>query len=46
MAFNHVTVDDVTVSSAHHYSGAADMDSSATLINRLGEHQYNGVGLE
>ena len=46
IAFNHVTVDDVTVSSAHQYNGAADMTSSVTLNNRLAEHQYNDVNLQ
>ncbi len=46
IAFNHVTVDDVTVYSAHQYGGAADMTGSVTLISRLAEHQYNGVSLE
>ena len=41
IAFNHVTVDDVTVSSAHNYNGAADMTGSVTLNDRLEEHQYN-----
>ncbi len=46
IAFNHVTVDDVTVDSAHQYSGAADMTGSVTLTSRLAEHQYNGVSLQ
>ncbi len=43
MAFNHVTVDDVSMYSAHHYSGAADQQGSVTLTGRLTEHQYSGV---
>lgn len=43
IAFNHVTVDDVIVSSAHNYSGAANQTGTATLNNRLVEHQYTGV---
>lgn len=46
MAFNHVTVDDVTVFSAHNYNGAADKTGTATLNSRLVEHQYDGVGLQ
>lgn len=44
IAFNHVTVDDVTIQSAHNYDGVADQTGSVTLSNRLVEHQYNGVG--
>ena len=46
IAFNHVTVDNVTVYSAHNYSGTPDQTGSATLSNRLVEHQYNGVSLQ
>ena len=46
IAFNHVTVDDVTIYSAHNYAGVADQTGSATLSNRLVEHQYNGVSLQ
>lgn len=46
IAFNHVTVDEVTVDSAHNYNGAADMTGSVTLNDRLEEHQYNGVSLQ
>jgi outer membrane protein assembly factor BamB len=45
MAFNHVTVDNVTISSAHNYSGAANQTGIATLNSRLVEHQYTGVGI-
>lgn len=45
IAFNHVTVDDVRVYSAHHYHGVSDMTGSLTLNNRLMEHQYSGVSL-
>ena len=46
IAFNHVTVDDVTVSSAHQYTGAAQQTGAATLSSRLVEHEYNGVGIQ
>ena len=46
MAFNHVTVDDVMVYSAHNYDGAADKTGSVTLNSRLDEHQYDGVSLQ
>lgn len=46
IAFNHVTVDDVDISSAHGYDGAADQSGTATLQKRLVEHQYDGVSLE
>jgi len=43
MAFNHVTVDDVSVYSM---SGEKSQSSTATLNNRLVEHQYDGVGID
>jgi hypothetical protein len=43
MAFNHVTVDGVEISSAHHYDGSADQSGSATLEARLVVHPYTGV---
>jgi len=46
IAFNHVTVDDVTVYSAHQYAGAAQQTGTAALTNRLVEHQYNGVAIQ
>lgn len=46
IAFNHVTVDDVTVASAHHYAGTADKTGIVTLNSRLAEHQYDGVSLK
>ena len=46
IAFNHVTVDPVTVFSAHHYAGTAQQTGTATLANRLVEHQYNGVAID
>ena len=46
MAFNHVTVDGVDISSAHQYSGLADQTGTAALERRLVEHQYNGVSLQ
>ena len=44
IAFNHVTADDIVVSSAHYYKDTADQVGTLTLNDRLGEHQYNGVG--
>jgi len=46
MAFNHVTVDDVDISSAKEFSGSIDQFGTATLNDRLLEHQYDGVGLQ
>ena len=43
MAFNHVTVDDVSVYSM---GGEASQSSTATLNTRLVEHQYSGVAIE
>jgi hypothetical protein len=45
MAFNHVTVDNVAISSAHHYAGAAQQTGTAALTNRLVQHEYTGVGI-
>jgi hypothetical protein len=44
IAFNHVTVDPVSVYSAHHYSGSAQQSGQITLGTRLAEHTYTGVG--
>ena len=44
LAFNHVTVDDVGIMSAHNFEGSADQSGTATLGGRLVEHQYTGVG--
>jgi len=44
IAFNHVTVDNVDISSAHNYSGSANKTGSCTISSRLAEHQYDGVG--
>ena len=46
IAFNHVTVDPVTVYSAHRYAGAADQTGSATLESRLVQHEYTGVAID
>ena len=46
IAVNHVTVDDVDVYTAHHYSGSADQTGTVSLTNRLLEHQYNGVAID
>ena len=45
MAFNHVTVDDVTVYSAHKYAGYANQSDTTGLSDRLSEHQYNDVSV-
>lgn len=45
IAFNHVTVDDVAVYSAHQYQGEWDHSGTITLNGRLAEHQYNGVSI-
>ena len=44
MAFNHVTVDDVAIYSAHDYAGTADQTGTVSLTSRLLEHRYDGVG--
>ena len=44
VAFNHVTVDDVSIYSAHSYDGTWDQSGSVTLSSRLAEHRYTGVG--
>ena len=46
MAFNHVTVDDVAVYSAQSDAMSAMQTSTATLADRLVEHQYNGVAID
>ena len=46
IAFNHVTVDPVTVSSAHQYAGTADRSGSATMESRLVQHEYTGVAID
>ena len=43
IAFNHVTIYDIGISSAHHYSGQADQTGTISLTRRLLEHQYDGV---
>lgn len=43
IVFNHVTVDEIDLSSSFYNSGRADQTGTATLNNRLVEHQYNGV---
>ena len=45
MAFNHVTVDDVTIYSAHQYAGTPDRTESIGLNERLKEHEYTGVSI-
>ena len=46
MAFNHVTVDPVSIDSAHGYAGAADQSGTVTLNGRLLEHTYTGVSTQ
>ena len=46
IAFNHVTVDNVTVYSAHQYGGTADKTDIATLNSRLVQHEYSGVNID
>ena len=46
MAFNHVTVDPVSIDSAHRYAGAADQSGTVTLNGRILEQSYNGVSIE
>jgi hypothetical protein len=46
IAFNHVTVDDVMVYSAHQYTGVAQQTGTAMLAKRLVEHQYTGVTIQ
>ena len=46
IVFNHVTVDGVTVESAHPYNGSAVMAGGISLDRRLAEHTYQGVGLQ
>lgn len=46
IAFNHVTVDNVQIFSAHQYAGYADHTGLITLNDRLGEHTYNGVSVQ
>jgi hypothetical protein len=41
IAFNHVTVDELDVYSAHHYNSAYDQHGTATLTNRLVDHTYH-----
>jgi hypothetical protein len=45
IAFNHVTVDNVEVSSAHNYTGIVGKSGTITLTGRLAEHEYTGVSL-
>ena len=41
MAFNHVTVDDVTIYSAYEYAGSPNKTETVSLNGRLKEHQYD-----
>ncbi|MEE4357488.1 MAG: hypothetical protein V2I97_13575, partial [Desulfococcaceae bacterium] len=46
IAFNHVTVDNADVYSAHNYSGTAQQSGTVTLNSRLAEHSYTGVSAD
>ena len=46
IAFNHVTVDEVDVYSAHNYTTIHDQYGTATLTSRLVEHAYTNVSLQ
>ena len=46
IAFNHVTVDDVTVYSGHNNVGLANQTGTVTLNDRLDEHQYTSVSID
>lgn len=46
IAFNHITVDDVIVYTAHNFERIEDKTGRITLNHRLEEHQYDGVTLE
>ena len=41
IAFNHVTVDPVSIYSAHNYAGTWSQSGSVTLTSRLAEHTYS-----
>jgi hypothetical protein len=43
IVFNHVTVDDIDVYSAHGYDGAAQQSSTITLEAVKTDHTYTGV---
>ncbi len=43
IAFNHVTVDNVGIYSAHNYAGTPDQSGTASLTSRLVENQYDDV---
>lgn len=45
IVFNHVTVDDIDVYSAHGYDGTAQQSSTITLENVKTDHTYTGVTL-
>lgn len=46
IAVNHVTVDSIDVYSAHYYNGTPDQLGTATINDRLVEHQYTGVSIQ
>ncbi len=46
IAYNHVTVDDVMVDSAHNYAGTPTKTGLTSLANRLDEHQYYNVAID
>jgi hypothetical protein len=43
IAFNHVTVDNVSLFSAHNYAGSPNQSGTAGLASRLVEDQYDNV---
>jgi hypothetical protein len=46
IAFNHVTVDNVDIYSAHQYEGSPEQSGIVTLDSRLAEHSYTGVSAD
>jgi len=46
IAFNHVTVDNVSIFSAINYAGSASESGTASLNARLVEHPYDGVVID
>ena len=46
IAFNHVTVDPVTIQSAHNYKGVSQKAGTATTTSRILEHQYTNVRID
>lgn len=46
MAFNHVSVDPVSIYTAHNDSESLSQTGNLTLSNRLLEHRYTGVAID